>query len=185
MTLLQSDGKKLKTGDSAPDFSLIGTDGRMHTCADYLDARALLVVFMCNHCPYVLAKIGRLNDIHAKYSRMGLKIVGINPNDAAQYPDDSLENMKKLVAEKGIGFDYLYDETQVVARAYGAVCTPDPFLFDGSAQLVYHGRLDDALSPEVKPTKFIMEDALDAIMRGSLPRQSFLYSQGCSIKWKV
>ncbi|MEM2138466.1 MAG: thioredoxin family protein, partial [Candidatus Anstonellaceae archaeon] len=119
-----------------------------------------------------------------KYSRQGLKMVGINSNDAENYPDDSFENMKKVAREKGFGFDYLYDETQEVAKKYGAVCTPDPFLFDADFKLAYHGRFDDALSPEKVPKQFDMEAALDAVLAGRKPPHDFLYSQGCSIKWK-
>ena len=184
MALLQSEAKKLKTGEPAPDFSLPGVDGKMHSLPDYRGAKALLVVFMCNHCPYVQAKFSRLNEIYAKYSRLGLGMAGINCNDAAAYPDDSFGNMKKVAAQQGFGFDYLHDEAQEVAREYGAVCTPDPFLFDSSFRLAYHGRLDDALSPEKQPTKFEMEKAIDSVLAGRKPQPDFLFSQGCSIKWK-
>ncbi|MEM4555114.1 MAG: thioredoxin family protein [Candidatus Anstonellaceae archaeon] len=183
MVLLQSE-QKLKTGDVAPFFSLLGVDGKIHSLSDYAGAKAFLVVFMCNHCPYVKAKFPRLNQIYDKYYQRGLKMVGINPNDASQYPEDSFENMKKVAKEQKFRFDYLYDETQEVAKAYGAVCTPDPFLFDSNMRLAYHGRLDDALSPGMKPTKFDMENAIDAVLAGKRPNPAFLFSQGCSIKWK-
>jgi peroxiredoxin len=184
MVLLQSETKKLKTGDSAPGFSLLGIDGKTHSLADYKGAKALLIVFMCNHCPYVQAKFERMNELWAKYSRQGLRMVGISSNDAVNYPDDSLENMKKVANEQGFGFDYLYDETQEVAKKYGAVCTPDPFLFDSDFKLAYHGRFDDALSPGKVPKAFDMETALDAVLAGRKPPHDFLFSQGCSIKWK-
>ncbi|VVC01747.1 Thiol-disulfide oxidoreductase ResA [uncultured archaeon] len=184
MSLLQSDAAKLKTGDAAPDFSLMGTDGKTHSLSGYRGAEALLVVFTCNHCPYAQAKFSRMNDIFAKYSGKGLRIVAINPNDAVAYPDDSFENMKRVSRERGFEFDYLCDETQEVARKYGAVCTPDPFLFDSAFRLAYHGRFDDALSPGKKPVKFDMEEALDAVLSGKKPPHEFLFSQGCSIKWR-
>ena len=184
MVLLQSEAKKLKSGDAAPDFSLIGTDGKTHSLSGYRGAKALLIVFMCNHCPYVQAKFSRLNEIYAKYSRLGLRMAGINPNDAKNYPDDSFDSMKNVANEQKFGFDYLRDETQEVAGKYGAVCTPDPFLFDAELRLAYHGRLDDALSPEKKPAKFDMERAIDSVLAGRKPVPDFLYSQGCSIKWK-
>lgn len=184
MTLMQSDAKKLRAGDIAPDFYLKGVEGKWHSLGDYRGANALLVVFTCNHCPYALAKFGRMNEIFAKYSKLGLKMVAINPNSNPDYPDDSFENMEKLAAEQGFGFDYLYDETQDVAKKYGAVCTPDPFLFDSSSRLAYHGRFDDALSPEKEPTKFDMETAIDAVLAGRKPAPDFIFSQGCSIKWK-
>ena len=187
MTLLQSDARKLKGGDAAPDFSLKGTDGKTHSLADYGGAKALLVIFTCNHCPFAQAKFERTNEIFLKYSRNGMMMAAINPNDAASYPDDSFENMKKTAKEKGFKFDYLYDETQEVAREYGAVCTPDPFLFDSGMRLAYHGRLDDVMTPLEfwrKPSKFHMEEALDAVLAGRKPEKDFLFSQGCSIKWK-
>ncbi len=184
MVLLQSETKKLKTGDAAPDFSLIGTDGKWHRLPEYEGAKALLIVFTCNHCPYAQAKFERMNEIFSKYSRQGMKMAGINSNDAANYPDDSFENMKKVAREKRFGFDYLYDETQEIAKKYGAVCTPDPFLFDPEFRLAYHGRFDDALSPEKVPKKFDMEEALDAVLAGRKPPHDFLFSQGCSIKWR-
>ncbi|MCX8198382.1 MAG: thioredoxin family protein [Candidatus Micrarchaeota archaeon] len=184
MVLLQSE-PKLKAGDAAPPFELMGIDGRKHRLEDYRGCKAFLVVFMCNHCPYVKAKFSRLNQIFGKYSPFGLKMVGINPNDFRQYPEDSFENMKKVAAEQNFKFDYLIDETQEVAKAYGAVCTPDPFLFDSQFRLAYHGRLDDALSPDKTPTKFEMERAIEAVLAGKKPPHEFLHSQGCSIKWKI
>jgi peroxiredoxin len=184
MVLLKSETTKLKSGDAAPDFSLMGTDGRAHRLADYRGAKALLVVFTCNHCPYAQAKFSRMSEIFAKYSRMGVRMAAINPNDATAYPADSFEEMKKVAKQNGFLFDYLYDETQGVAKRYGAACTPDPFLFDAGLRLAYHGRFDDALSPEKEPKEFDMELALDAVLAGRKPPHDFLHSQGCSIKWK-
>jgi peroxiredoxin len=184
MALMESDSRKLSQGGAAPDFLLLGIDGKKHGLSDYQGAKALLIVFMCNHCPYVKAKFSRLNEIYGKYAGRGLAMVGINSNDAQNYPDDSFGNMKKTAAAQGFKFDYIYDENQSAARSYGAVCTPDPFLFDGNFKLAYHGRLDDALSPTASPTKLIMEEAIDAVMAGKKPAAAFLPSQGCSIKWK-
>lgn len=187
MSLLKSDAAKLKTGDNAPDFSLIGTDGRMHSLRDYHGAKALLVIFTCNHCPFAQAKFGRMNEIFSKYSKLGLRMAAINPNDAAGYPDDSFDNMKKVAGERGFVFDYLCDETQETAKKYGAACTPDPFLFDADFRLAYHGRLDDIMTPLEfwkKPSKFHMEEAIDAVLANRKPPVDFLFSQGCSIKWK-
>src|SRR3989338_5946245 len=142
MVLLESAAKKLKAGDLAPDFSLRGTDGKVHSLSAYRGARALLVVFMCNHCPYVKAKFGRLGQIHSRYSRLGVRMAGINSNDPENYPEDSFEAMKALALGQGWKFDYLFDESQETARKYGAVCTPDPFLFDSDFKLVFHSRID-------------------------------------------
>jgi peroxiredoxin len=107
---------------------------------------------MCNHCPYVQAKVGALNEIYEKFKGK-IAMIGINSNDATKYPDDSFDAMKIFAREKGFGFTYLVDETQEIAKKYGAVCTPDPFLFDKDGRLVFHGRLDNAMKPEDKPTE--------------------------------
>jgi len=140
---------------------------------------------MCNHCPYVLAKIDELNKLYSSYRPRQVGFVGINSNNNPEFPEDDFEHMKAFAAEKGIRFPYLFDETQAVAKAYGAVCTPDPFLFDSSMSLVYHGRINDAMSPEAQATKHDLDEALDALLRGSLPRQAFVPSRGCSIKWRA
>lgn len=129
-------------GGVAPDFALPGTDGRVWSLADIAGPRGTLVVFMCNHCPYVLAIVDRLNRDAAALKQLGIGVVGINANDAATYPDDSFENMVAFARRHGLGFPYLHDESQQVARAYGAVCTPDFFGFDAKGVLRYRGRLD-------------------------------------------
>ncbi len=175
---------KLKEGDAAPDFALRGIDDKEHSLKDYGGKEAIMIVFMCNHCPYVIAKTEIMNQLFEKYSSKGVAIIGINSNDAKSYPDDSFENMKKFAAEKKLKFDYLVDETQEVAKAYGAACTPDPFLFDKNFHLVYRGRFDDALAPTASVTTKDMEEAIEAVLSGNRPKQFFLPSIGCSIKWK-
>ena len=174
----------LKTSSKAPSFSLNGIDGRTHSLSEFKNAKALLVIFMCNHCPYVKPKIETIKTLQAKYKGEGLVVVGINANDAADYPEDSFEGMVKAANEKNFNFVYLHDETQQVAKAYGASCTPDPFLFDGEQKLVYHGRFDNALEPVQAATEFNMDDAIKSVLSGKKPKQDFLYSIGCSIKWK-
>ncbi|MFH0927634.1 MAG: thioredoxin family protein [Candidatus Micrarchaeota archaeon] len=183
MSLVEST-QKLKIGDKAPEFELSGTDGKMHRLDDYTDGNALVLVFMCNHCPYVLAKLEVLKKLHSTYSPKKVSFVAINSNNNPDYPDDSYEKMKEFAHGHNLKFDYLFDETQDVAKAYGATCTPDPFVFDADSRLVYHGRFDDARTPEAKPTTHELADALDAVVVGSLPRSSFLPSMGCSIKWR-
>lgn len=183
MALMES-SQKLKLGDRAPEFNLMGVDGKYHKLDDYSQARAILIVFMCNHCPYVLAKMPALLELHRVYGPKSVAVIGINSNNNLDYPDDSFEKMQEFVKEQGMRFTYLFDESQSVARSYGAVCTPDPFLFDGSGQLVYHGRIDDAMTPEAQPTKHELADAMDALLEGRLPRSTFLPSRGCSIKWQ-
>jgi len=179
----------LDRGDRAPPFDLPGTDGETHALDDFGSYDALLVVFTCNHCPYAQAKHPALNAIASDYDDVA--VVGINPNDEEEYPDDSFERMREEVVEGTIGYDaYLRDETQEVAAAYGAVCTPDPFLFanrDGAFELVYHGRLDDALNPSDEPSGepgFEMRAAIDAVLAGESVDREFLASRGCSIKWR-
>ena len=153
MVLLESE-VSLKTGDSAPDFSLKGIDDNIHSLADY-DKKGLLVIFMCNHCPYVKAKIEAIKEIHQKFKDQ-ISLIGINSNDSDKYPDDSFESMKTVANEKNIAFDYLVDESQETAKKYGAVCTPDPFLFDSDRKLVFHGRINDAMSPAAMATEKVM-----------------------------
>ncbi|MFB6183375.1 MAG: thioredoxin family protein [Haloarculaceae archaeon] len=176
----------LERGDAAPDFELEGTDGETYTLADFADDEALLVVFTCNHCPYAQAKFDELNALADEYDEVA--VVGINPNDAAEYSDDSMEQMREFVEEGRVRYDaYLRDESQAVAAAYGATCTPDPFLFaneNGEFRLVYHGRLDDALTPDDEPTDREMKGHVDALLAGEEVTAEFEPSRGCSIKWK-
>ncbi|QRV15515.1 thioredoxin family protein [Haloterrigena salifodinae] len=186
MVLKESD-TELEAGDPAPDFELEGADGETHALDEFADNEALLVVFTCNHCPYAKAKFDLLNELADEYDDVA--VVGINPNDAEEYPDDSLETMREYVEDGTIQYDaYLRDESQTVARSYGAVCTPDPFLFawsdaDEAFQLVYQGRLDDALSPDDEPTRFQIREAINSVLAGESVDLKWKPSQGCSIKW--
>ncbi|MDY6769115.1 MAG: thioredoxin family protein [Candidatus Nanohaloarchaea archaeon] len=187
MTLKESD-RILAPGDPAPDFSLPGVDGGTHALNDFADYDALLVVFTCNHCPYAKAKIPVMNQLAEEYDEVA--VVGINPNDADEYPEDSFDAMQELAEQGEIRYDaYLRDTEQAVAEQYGAVCTPDPFLFanrGGTFVLVYHGRFDDAMSPDEEPSGdpgFEMRRAIDAVLAGKPVEQQFRPSQGCSIKW--
>ena len=185
MTLTDSDSD-LALGDPAPDFSLPGTDGETHDLASF-DHGALLVVFTCNHCPYARAKFDELN--HLAATEDNLAVVGVNPNDAERKPADSFDRMVEYVEDGTVAYDaYLRDETQAVARAYGAVCTPDPFLFaddDGTFRLAYHGRVDDAMSPDAEPERFYAREAVEAVLAGApVPfADEDLPSRGCDIKW--
>ena len=174
----------LRTGERPPDFSLPCVCGGRHSLNDFSAAKALLIVFMCNHCPYVKAKIWTMKSLHEAYNKMGFELVGINSNDPLEYPEDSFPSMKEFSREHELPFHYLFDETQEVARAYGASCTPDPFLFNEEGKLAYHGRFDDALEPGKEPTTRDMAEAIEAVLEGRKPKYDFLYSAGCSIKWK-
>jgi len=183
--VVEESASTLGADDVAPDFELRGTDERTYRLDDFADNEALLVVFTCNHCPYAKAKFDLLNDIAAEYDDVA--VVGINPNDAEEYPDDSFERMQALVDDGTIAYDaYLRDDSQSVASAYGASCTPDPFLFendDGTFRLAYHGRLDDALNPDDEPTRFHVREAIDAVLAGEPVDVEWQPSRGCSIKW--
>lgn len=179
---------ELSRGDAAPAFQLDGTDGATYSLDSFADNDALLVVFTCNHCPYAKAKFETLNHIAADYDDCA--VVGINPNDADEYPDDSYERMCELVDDGTIAYDaYLRDDTAAVARAYGAVCTPDPFLFarhGNEWHLKYHGRLDDAMNPDDEPSGepgFEVRKAIDAVLAGERVTLDDEPSRGCSIKW--
>jgi peroxiredoxin len=185
MVALDSEDDAIQRGESAPDFELPGADGETYSLSDFADRKALLVVFTCNHCPYAQAKFDELNHLASEYE--DLAVVGINPNDAVEYPDDSFERMQDLVDDGTIQYDaYLRDESQAVAREYGAVCTPDPFLFanrNGDFELAYHGRIDDALNPDDEPTEMEMRDIVDRLLAGETIDDEFKPSRGCSIKW--
>ena len=182
MVLLESK-ITLKTGDSAPDFSLKGVDDKIHSLESYTGSKGLLVIFMCNHCPYVKAKIDAIKQIHEKFNE-NITVVGINSNDSIKYPDDSFENMKNVAREKGIEFDYLVDETQEISKKYGAVCTPDPFLFDSERKLIFHGRIDDAMNPNAIAGEKTMIANIEKFLNGGTIEKDFEPSIGCSIKWK-
>ncbi|HYT58769.1 MAG TPA: thioredoxin family protein [Haliangiales bacterium] len=175
----------LPLGTSAPDFRLPDTTGKIISLSDFNDAPALLVVFLCNHCPYVKHIRHELADLGSDYQARGIAIVGINSNDAANYPDDSPAKMADEIKDIGYTFPYLYDETQAVARAYRAACTPDIYLFDRQCRLVYRGQFDDSRPGNGIPvTGKDLREALDAVQSGKPVPANQKPSIGCNIKWK-
>lgn len=175
----------LQLGTSAPDFSLLNVDGRTLTLADFRGAPALLVMFVCNHCPFVKHVAGELRRLAADYQPRGVAIVAINSNDSSKYPEDSPERMVHEVEERGYTFPYLFDEDQVVAKAYRAACTPDFFLFDAEQRLVYRGQLDDSRpKSEIPVTGADLRAALDAVLAGRPVAERQRPSIGCNIKWR-
>ena len=173
-------------GLPAPDFHLPDTTGRLVSRDDFREAPGLLVMFICNHCPYVIHIRAALAEFAREYSARGLAIVGINSNDFTQYPDDSPENMKLEVERAGYVFPYLVDESQAVARAYDAACTPDFFLYDGERRLYYRGQFDGARpSMPVVVTGQDLRAACDALLEGRVFERPQRPSLGCNIKWKV
>ena len=185
MVALDSEDDVLQRGDEAPSFELPGTDGEAYTLADFADDEALLLVFTCNHCPYAKAKFDELNRLAAAFD--DVSVVGINANNPEEYPDDSFERMRERVEDGEIRYTaYLRDESQEVAREYGAVCTPAPFLFerDGDAfRLAFHSRIDDAMNPDAEPERYEMREAVEALLAGEEIPVEETPSQGCSIKW--
>ena len=175
----------LQLGTSAPDFSLPDTEGKIVSLNDFTEAKGFLVIFMCNHCPFVKHILDSLVELIKGYQRKSIAVVGINSNDVVNYPDDSPEMMAKVAKESGFTFPYLYDETQEVAKAYRAACTPDFFLFDSDKTLVYRGQMDDSRPGNGIPvTGADLTAAIDAVLQGKQVPREQKPSIGCNIKWK-
>ncbi len=182
MALVESESPQL--GSPAPDFSLPGTDGSTYSLDDFDGADVLVVMFICNHCPYVKAVLDRLLELGRSWDDDEVAFVAISANDAERYPDDSFDNMKQLADTKDFPFPYLYDESQETARAYGAECTPDFFVYDDDRQLAYAGRLDDNWKEPDEVEQRELYDAITALLDGERPDEDQHPSMGCSIKWK-
>ena len=175
----------LELGTKAPDFSLPDPEGNPVSLSDFDDAKALLVVSMCNHCPFVRHILERFIELVKEYQPKGVAVAGINSNDIDSYPDDRPEMMAKLAREKDFTFPYLFDETQEVAKSYHAACTPDFFLFDEDRRLVYRGQMDDSRpGSNVPVTGADLRAALDAVLEGRPAPERQRPSMGCNIKWK-
>ncbi len=181
MVLLESDAPEL--GSSAPDFSLPATDGNTYALDDF-DPDVLVVMFICNHCPYVKAVLDRLVELGNTWGPDEVALVAISSNDTERYPQDDFDSMRELAEEKEFPFPYLFDESQEVARAYKAVCTPDFFVFDDQRRLAYAGRLDDNWKKPEEVTQRDLRDAVQALLDGDRPDEEQHPSMGCSIKWK-
>ena len=178
----------LPLGTSAPPFSLPSTDGETVSLESYADAKALLVIFMCNHCPYVIHVADGIKLVTDDAIRQGVAVVAINSNDVAKYPADSPEATAKEKAQRGYGFAYLHDADQSVAQAYTAACTPDFFLFrreEGELKLAYRGQLDSSRpKTDIPVTGDDLRHAIDAVLAGKAPSADQKPSIGCNIKWK-
>jgi peroxiredoxin len=176
----------LPLGTYAPDFSLPDTvSGRSLGLAQVRGPQATVVMFTCNHCPYVKHVQAELLRLAADYQRRGVGLVAISSNDAAKYPEDGPEEMARLARQLGYTFPYLYDETQDVARAYSAACTPDFYVFDAQSRCVYRGRLDDSTPGNGKPLSGAdLRAALDAVLANRPVASDQFPSYGCSIKFK-
>ena len=192
MALTQS--TMMALGSKAPNFSLPATDGSLVSLADFSHAQALVVLFICNHCPYVIHIAPALAELAKEYQEKGIDFVAINSNDADTYPADSFANMKLEKEKRGYTFPYLFDETQEVARSYGAACTPDIYVFDHDQSLAYRGQFDDTrpnrissgnYDSSVNPASGVsLRKALDLLLaREKIPEDQYP-SMGCNIKWK-
>ena len=172
-------------GTSAYDFLLDGIDGKTHSLESYSEKEILVIIFMCNHCPYVKAVLKRIIALQNEFIDRGVQFIGINSNDATRYPDDSLENMKIIAKENDFSFPYLIDPSQEVAKSYDAVCTPDLYVYGKNRKLVYRGRIDDNWEDSEKVTQQDLKLALENILSREVITSKQIPSMGCSIKWKT
>jgi peroxiredoxin len=173
----------LAIGDPAPGFVLPAVGGRQVSLDALADKDAVAVVFSCNHCPYVQAWEDRLNDVAREYADRGVAVVAVNSNDAGLYPADSFEAMGERAGEKGFVFPYAHDESQEVARAYGATRTPEVFLLDRDRRVAYHGAIDDSVDPEDVNVSYLRH-ALEALLAGARPQTEETPAVGCTVKWR-
>jgi peroxiredoxin len=180
-----TENRDLALGTPCPDFRLPSVDGKTLARDDFRDATALVVMFICNHCPYVQAVEDRIIALAHEYGPRGVQFVGICSNDPTGYPEDAPAKLLARSRAKGYGFPYLVDASQNVARAFDAVCTPDIYVYDRERRLAYHGRIDDDWQHPSKVTRRELADALDALLAGKLPSRHQLHAIGCSIKWKA
>lgn len=178
------ESKEIPLGTPLPTFSLKDPFGKHYNSFELKGEKGLLVVFMCNHCPYAQAVWPRIIRLAQWAKPLGVNTVAINPNIHPDYPEDSPEEMKKRIREWGIPFPYLIDETQDVARTFEAKCTPDPYLFEASGKLVYHGRVDDNWKDETKVTREELREAIERMLKGEPPLSPQCPAMGCSIKWR-
>jgi peroxiredoxin len=183
--ITQSGAETLSIGSPAPDFKdLPATDGKAYSLGSFQDAKVLVVSFTCNHCPYAQAYEDRFIALAREFAPKGVAFAAINPNDAASYPADGFDKMVERAKEKDFPFPYLRDESQAVAKAYGAVCTPHLFVFDGGRKLVYEGRIDDNWKKSAEVKSHDLRNAIEDVLAGKPVRVANTNPMGCSIKWK-
>lgn len=173
----------LQIGDKAPDFNLPGIDGKTHSLSQYDDGKVLIVVFACNHCPYVTGSEARMRALYEAYQPRGVEMVAINSNETVHHPNDSFEHMVSHAEEAGINWPYPRDESQDVARAYGALRTPHFYVFDADRNLRYTGRLDDSPREAAKATTSELRDALEDVLAGREVATAMTNPIGCNVKW--
>lgn len=174
----------LELGTTAPDFDLPGVDGKSYSLASFAGARALTVVFACNHCPHVIGTEDRMQQFYADFRDQGMAMVSINSNETDSHPTDSFEHMQQRAGEKGFEFPYVRDESQAVALAYGALRTPHFYLFDGDRKLRYTGRMDDNTLDAARATTRELRAAVEALLAGKEVPTPLTNPIGCNVKWK-
>jgi peroxiredoxin len=180
----ENKSEKLTIGAAMPAFKLDNIDGRKIDNSYFKDAKASLVAFSCNHCPYVKGSDEMLISVVKKYQSEGLKTIAISSNDAVQYPEDGFEKMKEKAKNMNLPFPYLYDESQEICKKFDAECTPEFFLFDSVGNLAYHGTINDSPRDATKVTKNYLSTAIEQVLAGEKAEPSFVRPIGCSIKWK-
>lgn len=176
---------RLKAGDKAPDFQLLGVDDKIYSLDSFKDKKILVIMFYCNHCPYTKGSEARIIALQAEYGHKGVQIIAINSNDDTDYPEDSYENMIVRAKERNYNFPYLWDESQDIARAYGGEVTPDCFVLDENRVVTYTGRVDDNPKDESAVTSHDLRMVLDALLAGKEPPFTEMRAIGCSIKWRA
>lgn len=174
---------KLTIGSKCPHFNLIATDGRNYSLDSFSDKRFLIVIFSCNHCPYVQAYEDRIIEIQNDYKDV-LSIVAISSNETENYPEDSFEKMKERAEKKNFNFPYLFDETQEVAKEFGATHTPEIFLFDEERKLAFHGKIDDNWQDPKSVKSKYLRNAIEELIAGKKVSVPETFTIGCTIKWK-
>ena len=173
----------LKIGEKLPEFNLPGVDSKNYSSSVFKDSKVLIVMFTCNHCPYVKAYESRLVYLQNEYKEQGVSFVAINSNDEITYPEDSYENMIKRAKEKNYNFPYLRDKTQSIAKVFGASYTPEIYVFDEKRTLQYHGRIDDNWQEPEKVTKHNLKEAIEAILSNKPVERAETQAIGCTVKW--
>ncbi len=181
---VSTNSTSIRIGTRLPEFALKNVDGRMLSSAVLAEGRILGVIFSCNHCPYVQGWEERMKQIQTEYAPEGLQLVCINSNDDVNYPEDSFDEMVKRHRAKGFNFPFLRDDTQKVAKSFGATHTPEVFVFGRDGLLAYHGRIDDNYKDPGAVKSHDLRDALDSVVAGKAPKTPETYSIGCTIKWK-
>jgi peroxiredoxin len=183
MTLLKSDAGALDPGDKAPDFKLKNVDTKLYGLSSLKGKTGTAIIFTCNHCPYAIPKFQEIAELQSEFETKGIAVICICSNDPEVAPEDDFPSMKRKAQELGLRY-YLWDESQMVAKSYGAVCTPDAFVFNKDLKLVYHGRINNAMNLGEVATKHDVREVFEALVEKKDIIEWFRYSMGCSIKWK-